>query len=186
MSEIVYNDFKQKVYYDTYSGFFYIQDQEGNSISNIHILDDTIFIDTSLTQDIIEEIRNNLTNTCKSCNEKFVINKYKDLCNKDCKYTYNQKLRKHQTYLLSDEIKAIKNRIYNCEYCNKLLEDKHADHILPLQEYKHNNYDNIAIVCPHCNSSKSNKDLLEWAETKGLDLPKHIINHYYWLKKNIK
>lgn len=179
--ELVFNDFSIKIYLDHESGFFYFHNNKDMFIKKIHLFDNDLFLE-NIEYDIIQHLRLKLITRCLNCDTKLI---QKPFCNLKCKNDYRYNLRLHQKYLISEEIISIKERVHNCEYCGKILTEKQADHILPLKEYKHNHYDNIAIVCAACNYSKNNKDLLEWAESKNIKLPKHIINHYYWLKKNI-
>jgi len=178
----IYFDFEIKIIFDKKTNYFYIYDIKDILIDKVYLFDDT-----NSNYIIIEIIKDKITTNCKYCNKLIKITK-NEFCNRKCSYLYKSALRKHQHIILDEKIIALKERMERCEYCKIKFNDiniKNADHILPLSEYKHNNYDNIAIVCQKCNSSKKNKDLLCWAELKGLDLPKHIISHYYWLKKNI-
>jgi len=64
------------------------------------------------------------------------------------------------------------NRIYGrqmgkCFYCGIEVNNKyHIDHIIPLSKGGSNYCGNILISCPSCNSSKSNKLLIEWIRYK--------------------
>lgn len=50
-----------------------------------------------------------------------------------------------------------------CAYCGCELDEKyHVDHIRPLSRGGSNDASNLAIACPHCNTSKGNKLLSEW------------------------
>lgn len=57
---------------------------------------------------------------------------------------------------------------HKCIYCNCCLKSInvpcHADHIVPLSRNGTDYIENIAIACPYCNCSKSNKTLYEWVE----------------------
>ena len=58
-----------------------------------------------------------------------------------------------------DEMKAMHE--YRCAYCH---EEKPLtqDHIIPISKGGAHTRDNIAPACRSCNSSKHNRDLLEW------------------------
>jgi 5-methylcytosine-specific restriction endonuclease McrA len=49
-----------------------------------------------------------------------------------------------------------------CSYCGKKVDDYQLDHIIPLSEGGPNTFSNITVACPSCNSSKHNKNVLEW------------------------
>lgn len=186
MSELIYNDFEYQVFYDIYTQKFYIE-KNGIFLEKININEYTNLINYNISiNDIIKKVILNLYNKCIYCNK--YCDKNELYCDDKCKLEHKYQLRRHQEAELGDLILAIKERVFNCEYCNLPLdkENKQADHIFPLKNYGDNYYDNIAIVCNSCNASKYNKDLLEWAEDKGLKLPKNIINHYYWLLKKKK
>jgi len=179
---IVYDDLDISIKYCNLSNSFFIFDKD------VMIAKESLFDKYNCKYEIINYIKNKLTNECQYCNKLFVSKRFKNFCNRNCKNKYNYDLRRHQKLVIDEKVICLKERIDKCEYCKKKFNDnntKSADHIIPLSKYKHNNYDNIAIVCKKCNSSKNNKDLIIWANSKGLDLPKHIIKHYYWLMRNI-
>ena len=51
------------------------------------------------------------------------------------------------------------------------------DHIIPQSQIKINNIENIALVCQHCNTSKSNKNIYTWRDTLNYQ-QQIIINKY--------
>jgi 5-methylcytosine-specific restriction endonuclease McrA len=56
-----------------------------------------------------------------------------------------------------------------CAYCGKKLNGKyHADHIVPIKRGGCNWPSNLQILCPSCNSRKSAKDPIEFAQELGL------------------
>lgn len=63
-----------------------------------------------------------------------------------------------------------------CNYCHK-FSVLTKDHIIPQCEIKINNTDNIALVCQHCNTSKSNKNIYTWRDTLNYE-QQIIINKY--------
>lgn len=59
-----------------------------------------------------------------------------------------------------------------CNACGKKLirynkKQYHIDHIIPLARGGSNNPENIQLLCPSCNLSKSNKDPIQWARENG-------------------
>jgi len=175
---VIFDDLEKQIFFDDINLKFTIKDFTGEIIEHFQIEDEILL--GCIEYDVIDNFKKINFNNCKNCDAIIYHEKY---CGVKCKNQYNYKLRKHETYVLSEEIEQIKQRVDNCEYCGKKLKEKHADHILPLQEYSDNHYDNIAIVCASCNCSKSNKDLLNWADEKKIILSKHISNHYYYLKR---
>lgn len=63
-----------------------------------------------------------------------------------------------------------------CNYCHKFCALT-KDHIIPQSQIKINNIDNIALVCQHCNTSKSNKNIYTWRDTLNYE-QQIIINKY--------
>lgn len=55
-----------------------------------------------------------------------------------------------------------------CACCStKLSQGYHIDHIVPLARGGSNDRRNLQLLCPPCNLSKSHKDPIEWAQSKG-------------------
>lgn len=52
---------------------------------------------------------------------------------------------------------------YKCHYCGKQLTRYSAtlDHILPVSKNGDNSYENLITSCLHCNSQRTNKDVME-------------------------
>lgn len=65
-----------------------------------------------------------------------------------------------------------KQQCYKCIYCGCDIKDHPTtDHLIPLSRGGKHSIDNIKICCMSCNSSKSNKTLIEW-----LGLNRAILN----------
>lgn len=62
-----------------------------------------------------------------------------------------------------------------CWYCGKSIEEcgkLTAEHIFPRAKGGDDSFDNIAYACKSCNSSKHDKDLIEWIyQTQGFTPP---------------
>jgi len=57
---------------------------------------------------------------------------------------------------------------YLCVVCRvNIKETYHADHIVPVSKGGSSNIDNIQLLCPECNVKKSNKDPMEFMQSKG-------------------
>jgi hypothetical protein len=70
-----------------------------------------------------------------------------------------------------------------CNYCGST--DKLAlDHIFPKKNGGQDNAENLIFSCRTCNSSKGNKDLMEWMAIRGKFLPLMIIRRYLKLAFN--
>ena len=67
------------------------------------------------------------------------------------------------------EIKElIKKSKYICYWCGKnCKKDFHLDHYIPLSKGGTHSLNNIVVSCPKCNLTKSSKDPLEFAQSKG-------------------
>lgn len=56
-----------------------------------------------------------------------------------------------------------------CVYCKiNIRKGYHVDHIIALANGGGNSIDNIQLLCPTCNCSKSDRDNIEFAQRKGL------------------
>lgn len=66
----------------------------------------------------------------------------------------------------SDDIDAqLKHQKGRCYYCGeKVSNDFHIDHVIPLSRGGTDSPDNLVITCPTCNLRKSSKLPHEWAE----------------------
>lgn len=65
---------------------------------------------------------------------------------------------------------------YKCVYCGCDLDNSNTtlDHILPLSVYYITDIWNIVPCCNSCNSSKNNKELLDWLDIKeSMDLDRY-------------
>ena len=73
--------------------------------------------------------------------------------------------------ITSTILKYLKRRAMGkCEYCGKIETNLEIDHIIPLSKGGTNKLNNLALVCKSCNSSKKDKDLIEWINLKKLNL----------------
>lgn len=61
----------------------------------------------------------------------------------------------------------IEKQAFKCAECKCKISEYHIDHIMPISLGGKNTEDNLQILCPKCNLSKSNKDPMEWAKLKG-------------------
>jgi 5-methylcytosine-specific restriction endonuclease McrA len=75
---------------------------------------------------------------------------------------------------------------YCCAYCGRSRSDVRnanrrmdleIEHVIPMPIGK-NDASNIVPACKHCNSSKSDSDLIEWADKKGIHLDDRVIDIY--------
>jgi 5-methylcytosine-specific restriction endonuclease McrA len=69
-----------------------------------------------------------------------------------------------ESKITADVIKNIIDKYQGkCAYCGKECVDVyHIDHKLPLSRGGGNNFDNLALSCPHCNLSKNAKTDIEF------------------------
>lgn len=68
-----------------------------------------------------------------------------------------------------------------CWYCGKEVssaDDLTMDHIFPKSKGGDNSIDNIFLVCKACNSSKKDKDLIDWFFEKYEFIPMYFVTHY--------
>lgn len=54
-----------------------------------------------------------------------------------------------------------------CTACGKKLDKFHVDHIVPLAKGGTNNPQNLQLLCPPCNLSKSKRDPVEFMQSRG-------------------
>lgn len=59
--------------------------------------------------------------------------------------------------------KIFERDAYKCHYCSKQLTRYSAtlDHIQPISKGGDNSYDNLITACLHCNSNRSNRDVMD-------------------------
>lgn len=60
---------------------------------------------------------------------------------------------------------------YSCVYCHRKSERLTKDHIIPISRGGTDNIYNIVPACGSCNRRKWSKNLNEWEEFTGLQLP---------------
>lgn len=73
---------------------------------------------------------------------------------------------RHTSKDVESLLKAQDHKCANCKACTRRT-GYHVDHIQPLSKGGSNWPDNLQILCPTCNLSKSDKDPIEWARKNG-------------------
>ncbi len=73
------------------------------------------------------------------------------------------------THTERDILEIFKYQRGRCGYCRKKIGNRyHVDHVTPLAKGGSNGRKNLQILCPPCNQSKSAKDPIDFARSKGL------------------
>ena len=70
---------------------------------------------------------------------------------------------------------------YCCAYCNRRRSPDvvlTADHLVALASGGSNNIANITPACLSCNSSKQDKDVVEWSAVRGVILAARVLEQY--------
>lgn len=80
--------------------------------------------------------------------------------------------------LTKNDVKEIIKRDEVCVYCGS-DEKLTLDHIISVYYGGHTVFHNIVVACLSCNSSKQTKDVFEWCEQKGINVPEIV-------KKNLQ
>lgn len=84
--------------------------------------------------------------------------------------------------LMQNNIAKLRYDNTHCWYCGCKVSTPNnltIDHIFPRSKGGSNDIDNIFLVCKNCNSSKGDKDLIEWfTETRKEYPPLYLIVHY--------
>ena len=75
--------------------------------------------------------------------------------------------------LSREQIVQIFERDDGCVYCRKET-NLTIDHIIPLTKGGRNIYANLVIACVSCNCSKNNRDVFEWCNWKGYEVPEIV------------
>lgn len=72
-----------------------------------------------------------------------------------------------------------------CAYCNLSAHESdkrgfglQLDHLLPVGNHSANDPSNAVPACIWCNASKGNRDVLDWAASKGLALSNQVLHTY--------
>ena len=94
--------------------------------------------------------------------------------NKIWSHLYRTKLYENKFDLTREDIIKIMDRDKVCVYCGANTKLS-LDHIIPITKGGDTTYLNMVLACMTCNSSKHNKDVVEWCEIKGYKIPE-IIN----------
>lgn len=97
---------------------------------------------------------------CKACARKLKKPKVKKK-----KYTKSNYRKESNTFLASDEWRALRYRVLTyygrkCMCCNSTTNEIHVDHIRPRSKYPELKLDfnNLQVLCIECNFGKSNVD----------------------------
>jgi len=67
----------------------------------------------------------------------------------------------------ADVIRLLSAQRWKCAACKAELIKYHVDHVVPLARGGSNGPDNLQILCPSCNCSKSDKDPLTFFQQRG-------------------
>jgi len=75
----------------------------------------------------------------------------------------NEKKEKDFYNIKENRYKIFERDSYKCHYCGKQLTRYSAtlDHIQPVSKGGDNSYDNLITSCLHCNSKRTNKDVMD-------------------------
>lgn len=123
-------------------------------------------------------------------NKKLIRQKQREYRKEYLKRDYVKLKYQKQNYLrraltgdiTEDQIKEIYIRDnYNCIYCSNVL-DLTLDHIIPLKKGGPSTYDNMVVSCRSCNCSKSDKNVIDWCNSKNINIPLIIKNPRKYLK----
>jgi len=92
-----------------------------------------------------------------------------------CKFKELQTGKIKWSEILREDLKMDSSR---CEYCGN-TEDLSNDHIVPKRDCHFAEIHNIVKSCKKCNSSKGNKDLIEWwGRERIYELPRVVYGKY--------
>lgn len=95
----------------------------------------------------------------------FIMKKFKELQQGEIKWSD----------ILREDLKIDNTK---CVYCGS-IENLSNDHIVPKRECHFAEIHNIVIACKNCNSSKSDKDLIEWyGLEKRYEMPRIVMGKY--------
>jgi 5-methylcytosine-specific restriction endonuclease McrA len=72
------------------------------------------------------------------------------------------------SHTVADIERIFKLQKNKCAYCKCRLTKHHIDHIVPLSRGGSHNKENIQLLCPRCNMSKSAKDPIQFAQQLGM------------------
>ena len=68
-----------------------------------------------------------------------------------------------------------------CAYCGS-TENLTVEHIVPISQFGANKRYNIIPACSHCNSSKSDQDILEWYPKQPFYSTERLLKIHSWFK----
>ena len=96
----------------------------------------------------------------------FIMKKFKELQTGEIKWSD----------ILREDLSMNTNE---CNYCNS-ADDLSNDHIVPKRECHFAEIHNIVKACKKCNSSKGDKDLIEWwGLEKRYEMPRIVMGKYF-------
>lgn len=75
-----------------------------------------------------------------------------------------------------------------CSYCGNSTALS-IDHIFPKKFGGLDDSENLVLACKSCNSSKGERDLIQWAQSAGINLPLTLVKRYlklcyFWCQQN--
>ncbi|WP_254810065.1 HNH endonuclease [Natronosalvus amylolyticus] len=77
----------------------------------------------------------------------------------------------------------LKENLGYCTYCNRESETT-FDHIIPRDAGGADDISNMVPACKSCNSSKSNKNIIDWHQEHGFPIDRVVVGKYLKLKWN--
>ena len=69
----------------------------------------------------------------------------------------------------------------SCAYCGK-SESLTVDHIIPISRFGAHKLYNIVPACAHCNSSKSDHDIIDWYKKQPFYTVERLLKIHSWFK----
>lgn len=99
-----------------------------------------------------------------------------------CAYSHKRRSLLKGSFTTEDWLEAVAYFGNACAYCGAIV-PLTMDHIIPISKFGMNYKYNIVPACPHCNSSKSDRDIVAWFKAQPFYTEEKLLKIHAWHEK---